>query len=69
MRHYKPKHCTIQNLARIDIAFGSNSTATSKMSFENYLPNELLLEILSHFDSWNIREKQSALARFSAVNR
>jgi hypothetical protein len=34
-----------------------------------YLPDELLLEILAHFDTWDILERQTVLARFSAVNR
>jgi hypothetical protein len=44
--------------------------ATSKTTnYANYLPDELLLEILSHFESWGRLERQIALARFSAVNR
>ncbi|KAH7381661.1 hypothetical protein BKA66DRAFT_418983 [Pyrenochaeta sp. MPI-SDFR-AT-0127] len=35
----------------------------------NYLPDELLLEVLEHLQTWNTRERQTALANFSAVNR
>ncbi|ENI09692.1 hypothetical protein COCC4DRAFT_124867 [Bipolaris maydis ATCC 48331] len=38
-------------------------------SYANYLPDELLLEILSHLESWSRLERQITLARFSAVNR
>lgn len=37
--------------------------------YANYLPDELLLEILVHLESWEIRDRQTTLARFSAVNR
>jgi hypothetical protein len=43
--------------------------SASTMSYANYLPNELLLEILAHFESWGELERQTTLARFSAVNR
>ncbi|KAI4611530.1 hypothetical protein J4E83_000299 [Alternaria metachromatica] len=43
--------------------------STSSSSYANYLPNELLLEILAYFASWGEIERQTALARFSAVNR
>ncbi|KAF1838487.1 hypothetical protein BDW02DRAFT_488890 [Decorospora gaudefroyi] len=39
------------------------------MTYANYLPDELLLEILNHFTAWETVERQTALARFSAVNR
>ncbi|CAO2657678.1 Nn.00g038040.m01.CDS01 [Neocucurbitaria sp. VM-36] len=39
------------------------------MQYANYLPDELLLEILQYLKQWEIRERQTALARFSAVNR
>ncbi|KAF2856559.1 hypothetical protein T440DRAFT_437347 [Plenodomus tracheiphilus IPT5] len=39
------------------------------MSSNNYLPDEILLEIISHIESWKIRERQASLARFCAVNR
>jgi hypothetical protein len=35
----------------------------------NYLPDELLLEVLTYLDGWEVRERQTALARFAAVNR
>lgn len=38
-------------------------------NYANYLPDELLLEILSHLESWSRLERQITLARFSAVNR
>ena len=37
--------------------------------YGNYLPDELLLEILGHFEAWGRLERQITLARFSAVNR
>ena len=39
------------------------------MPYESYLPDELLLEILTHFDRLEVKERQSTLARFAAVNR
>ncbi|CAI9627252.1 hypothetical protein CC77DRAFT_977900 [Alternaria alternata] len=38
-------------------------------SYANYLPSELLLEILAHFETLGKLERQTTLARFSAVNR
>jgi hypothetical protein len=42
---------------------------TSPADKSTYLPDELLLEILGHVDTWGILERQTTLARFSAVNR
>ncbi|RMZ72915.1 f-box domain [Pyrenophora seminiperda CCB06] len=39
------------------------------MSYANYLPDELLLEIVAHIRSWERQERQTVLARFAAVNR
>ncbi|KAI8937579.1 hypothetical protein NX059_005293 [Plenodomus lindquistii] len=39
------------------------------MPFDNYLPDEILLEVVAHFEGWKIRERQATLARFCAVNR
>jgi hypothetical protein len=41
----------------------------STTSYANYLPDELLLEILAHFETLGEIERQTTLARFSAVNR
>jgi hypothetical protein len=41
----------------------------STASYANYLPDELLIEILAHFDTLGKIERQTTLARFSAVNR
>lgn len=38
-------------------------------AFASYLPDELLLEVLSYVDHWEPLEKQASLARFCAVNR
>lgn len=38
-------------------------------NYGNFLPDELLLEILSHFEAWGRLQRQITLARFSAVNR
>ncbi|KAL6712525.1 hypothetical protein ACN47E_000402 [Coniothyrium glycines] len=35
----------------------------------NYLPDEILLEVLVFLNGWDVRERQTALARFAAVNR
>ena len=35
----------------------------------NYLPDEILLEVLAYIEAWDTREKQATLARFCAVNR
>src|SRR5690242_15457905 len=35
----------------------------------NYLPDEILLEVLAYIEAWDIRSKQSTLANFSYVNR
>lgn len=37
--------------------------------YANYLPDELLLEILAVIQKWDIRSKQPTLYRFCAVNR
>jgi hypothetical protein len=42
---------------------------TPSTTSTTYLPDELLLEILAHFKKWDKVERQTALARFSAVNR
>ncbi|KAF2034431.1 hypothetical protein EK21DRAFT_56775 [Setomelanomma holmii] len=39
------------------------------MGHANYLPDELLLEILESFDGWETNARQSTLAHFSGVNR
>lgn len=39
------------------------------MPLDSYLPDEILLEIISYFDHWNIRQRQATLARCCAVNR
>lgn len=39
------------------------------MSFANYLPDELLLEILEYIEAWETHDRQSTLARFCCVNR
>ncbi|KNG44244.1 F-box domain containing protein [Stemphylium lycopersici] len=44
-------------------------TTFTSTGHANYLPDELLLEILGHFDAWGRIERQITLARFSAVNR
>lgn len=38
-------------------------------AYANYLPDELLLEVLAYVDQWETLEKQASLARFCAVNR
>jgi hypothetical protein len=35
----------------------------------NYLPDEILLEVLAYISAWDTRPKQSTLATFCAVNR
>ncbi|KAF1947247.1 hypothetical protein EJ02DRAFT_138189 [Clathrospora elynae] len=40
-----------------------------RTGFAKHLPDELLLEILEHFQRWETLERQITLARFSAVNR
>jgi hypothetical protein len=39
------------------------------MKYANYLPDELLLEILALIEQWETNERQSSLRRFCAVNR
>lgn len=39
------------------------------MSFANYLPDELLLEILEYVEAWETHERQASLARFCCVSR
>jgi hypothetical protein len=39
------------------------------MKYANYLPDELLLDILGFIEQWETNDKQSSLARFCAVNR
>ncbi|KAL1796968.1 hypothetical protein ACET3X_005508 [Alternaria dauci] len=41
----------------------------SSTTYANYLPDELLLEVLAHFETLGEIERQTTLARFSAVNR
>jgi hypothetical protein len=35
----------------------------------NYLPDEILLEVLAYIEAWDTRPKQSTLATFCTVNR
>jgi hypothetical protein len=39
------------------------------MAFATYLPDELLLEILTYIDQWPTLSRQSTLARFCGVSR
>jgi hypothetical protein len=39
------------------------------MLYANYLPDELLLEILGYMKQWEKRERQLSLAAFCAANR
>ena len=39
------------------------------MSFANYLPDELLLEILEYVEAWETHERQASLAGFCCVSR
>ncbi|KAL5114237.1 hypothetical protein ACEQ8H_007889 [Pleosporales sp. CAS-2024a] len=39
------------------------------MTFANYLPDELLLEILEYVQAWETHDRQSSLAHFCCVNR
>jgi hypothetical protein len=39
------------------------------MSYTNYLPDELLLEVLGYIVPWQIQDRQSALVHFCGVNR
>ncbi|KAH4859906.1 hypothetical protein HBI80_096020 [Parastagonospora nodorum] len=39
------------------------------MSFANYLPDELLLEILEYVEAWETHARQESLARFCCVSR
>ncbi|KAF2820015.1 hypothetical protein CC86DRAFT_471667 [Ophiobolus disseminans] len=39
------------------------------MIYANYLPNELLLAVVTFFEHWETNDRQVALARFCAVNR
>ncbi|KAF2131960.1 hypothetical protein P153DRAFT_334331 [Dothidotthia symphoricarpi CBS 119687] len=43
--------------------------AESMSVYATYLPDELLLEILSYVEGWQVKERQGSLARFCAVNR
>ena len=38
-------------------------------TYANYLPDEILLEVLAYIEAWDTRSKQATLARFCAVNR
>ena len=35
----------------------------------NYLPDEILLEVLAYVTAWDTRARQTTLAAFCAVNR
>ncbi|KAJ8106954.1 hypothetical protein OPT61_g9199 [Boeremia exigua] len=37
--------------------------------YANYLPDEILLEVLAYIEAWDTRSKQTTLANFSYVNR
>ncbi|KAH7405751.1 hypothetical protein DE146DRAFT_690543 [Phaeosphaeria sp. MPI-PUGE-AT-0046c] len=39
------------------------------MEYANYLPDELLLEVLEYIEHWQTKDRQSTLARFCGVNR
>ncbi|KAJ4983485.1 hypothetical protein SVAN01_11000 [Stagonosporopsis vannaccii] len=38
-------------------------------AYANYLPDEILLEVVAYIEAWDIRSKQATLANFSYVNR
>lgn len=38
-------------------------------TYANYLPDEILLEVIAYIEAWDARSKQATLARFCAVNR
>jgi hypothetical protein len=39
------------------------------MKYSNYLPDELLLEILEYIEHWEPEQRQPSLARFCSVSR
>lgn len=39
------------------------------LTYTNYLPDEILLEVLAYIEAWDTRERQATLTRFCAVNR
>jgi hypothetical protein len=39
------------------------------MKHSNYLPDELLLEILEYIEHWDTAQRQPSLARFCSVSR
>jgi hypothetical protein len=41
----------------------------NKMKYANYLPDELLLEILEYIEHWETKQRQPSLARFCCVSR
>ncbi|KAF1934319.1 uncharacterized protein M421DRAFT_50857 [Didymella exigua CBS 183.55] len=38
-------------------------------TYANYLPDEILLEVITYIEAWDVRSKQATLAHFCAVNR
>lgn len=38
-------------------------------AYANYLPDEVLLEVIAYIAAWDARSKQATLAHFCAVNR
>lgn len=38
-------------------------------TYANYLPDEILLEVIAYMEAWDKRSAQATLAQFCAVNR
>jgi hypothetical protein len=54
----------------LDIDFASHPYRRFHMPiYANYLPDEILLEVISYIEAWDVRSKQATLAQFCAVNR
>lgn len=60
--------CTLPELALLALALLAE-THPSMTVYANYLPDEILLEVVAYIEAWDVRSKQSTLAKFSYVNR
>jgi len=54
---------------KVHLIIRVHAMSAPNMGYANYLPDELLLEIVAHIRTWERLERQTVLARFSAVNR
>jgi hypothetical protein len=69
MRHFNHDHFFYRSTLSTVASFDEDLDIMDVHEYSNYLPDELLLEVIGHLKRLASPERQTALARFAAVNR